>query len=229
MISNRCILRKKHWRTPSTVYGDEEEVLDTELLYIFKNWEMFLQLLDVNNPHDVASNYRGVETVIFTRRWRPSTFTLEPFVDMPLVKFNRIELGRRLSDLSGLSIDKIEIAKAPGTFPCEGSLFSIHEDITWTPLLTNDGELDDGSFKYPCSVQTDGDIVYWREKGEPLKKLTEQERREILGRENADSAATGTSSYSTVSASPRKERPLRIFIDSPKSSIVKETIEPDLD
>lgn len=209
------------------MYGDEEEVLDTELLYIFKNWEMFLQLLDTSNPSDVASNYRGAETVIFTRRWRPSTFTLEPFVDTPLSQFNRIELGRILGEASGLSPDKIEIAKAPGTFPCEGSLLGIHDEITWVPLLTTDGDIDDGAFKYPCNVQTDGDVVYWREKGEPLKKLTEQERREILGRENADSAATGTS-YSTVSTSPRKERPLRIFIDSPKSS-VKETIEPDLD
>ena len=221
------MLRKKHWRTPSTVYGDEEEVLDTDLLYIFKNWEMFLQLLDINNPYDLASNYREAETVIFTRQWCPSTFTLGPFVDTPLRYFTRIELGRMLSESSGLSVDKIEIAKAPGSFPCEGSLFSIHDDITWIPLLT-EGEPDDGSFKYPCNVQTDGDVVYWREKGEPLKKLTDQERREILGRENADSA-TGTSSYSTVSASPRKERPLRIFIDSPKSSVVKESAEPDLD
>jgi ubiquitin carboxyl-terminal hydrolase 47 len=220
-------LRKKHWRTPSTVYGAEEEVLDTELLYIFKNWEMFLQLLDVNNPLELSSNYRGAETVIFTRRWRPSTFTLEPFVDTPLAEFNRIVLGRKLSEVSGLKPEQIEIAKAPGTFPCEGSLLGIHDDITWVPLLTT-GSDDDGSFKYPCSVQTDGDVVYWREKGEPLKKLTEQERREILSRENTDSTASGTS-YSTVSASPRKERPLRIFIDSPKSSSVKETIEPDLD
>ena len=220
-------MRKKHWRTPSTVYGDEEEVLDTELLYIFKNWEMFLQLLDVNNPSDLSSNYRGAETGIFTRRWRPSTFTLEPFVDTPLAELNRIMLGRKLYEMSGLKPDQIEIAKAPGTFPCEGSLLGIHDDITWVPLMTT-GLDDDSSFKYPCCVQTDGDVVYWREEGEPLKKLTEQERRDILSRENTDSTASRTS-YSTVSASPRKERPLRIFIDSPKSSSVKETIEPDLD
>lgn len=222
-------MRKKHWRTPSTVYGEEDEVLDTELLYIFKNWEMYLQLLDVNNPKDLATNYRGAETVIFTRRWRPSTYCLEPFVDTPLMNFNRIELARVLSEISGLTADKIEIAKAPGTFPCDGSLLSIHEDITWVPLLGPDGDIDDGSFKYPCNVQSDGDVVYWRDKGEPLKKLTEQERREILGRENSDSMATTSTSYSTVSASPRKERPLRIFIDSPKSSIAKESIEPELD
>lgn len=220
-------MRKKHWRTPSTVYGDENEVLDTELLYIFKNWEMFLQVLDVNDPYDVASKYRGAETVIFTRRWRPSTFTLEPFVDTPLAEFNRIVLGKKLFEMSGLNSDQIEIAKAPGTFPCEGSLLGIHDDITWVPLLTT-GFDDDGSFKYPCSVQTDGDVVYWREKGELLKKLTEQERREILSRENTDASVSGTS-YPSVSASPRKERPLRIFIDSPKSTSVKETVEPDLD
>lgn len=223
----KCVLRKKHWRTPSTVYGDENEVLDTELLYIFKNWEMFLQVLDVNDPYDVASKYRGAETVIFTRRWRPSTFTLEPFVDTPLAEFNRIVLGKKLFEMSGLKPDQIEIAKAPGTFPCEGSLLGIHDDITWVPLLTT-GFDDDGSFKYPCSVQTDGDVVYWREKGELLKKLTEQERREILSRENTDASVSGTS-YPSVSASPRKERPLRIFIDSPKSTSVKETVEPDLD
>ncbi len=77
--------------------------METELLYIFKNWEMFLQLLDVNNPFELSFNYRGAETVIFTRRWRPSTFTLEPFVDTPLAEFNRTVLGRKLSEVSGLN------------------------------------------------------------------------------------------------------------------------------
>lgn len=188
---------------------------------------MFLQLLDVNNPSDVASNYQKAQLVIFTRRWRPSTFTLEPLVDTPLLNPDRFELARVLGEASGLSADKIEIAKAPGIFPCEGPLLGVHDDISWTPLLATDGSIDDGFFKYPCNVHADGDVVYWREKGEPLKKLSDQERREILFRENFDNL-TGTSSYSTASASPRKERPLRIFIDSPKSS-VKETVEPDLD
>lgn len=165
-----------------------------ELFVNFSNWKtMFLQLLDVNNPHDVASNYRGAQMAIFTRRWRPSTFTLEPFVDIPLVNFNCRGLGRKLSGLSGVSPEKIEIAKAPGEFPCEGSLLSIHEYLKWTPLLTNDGEyVGDSSYQCPCCVEAYGNVIYWREKGEPLKKLTEQERREILERENADSATTGT-------------------------------------
>lgn len=219
-------MRKKTWRTPSNVYGDEEDLLNYELMNLYKNWEMFIQVLDFDNPEDVAAKYEGAEMVVFTRRWRPSTFTLEPFVDTPLRSLSRIELGQLLTKMSGLSPENIEIAKAPGTFPCEGSLLAIHDDITWVPLVSADEETDHGSFKPPCDIGWDGAVIYWRDKNEPLKKLTEPERREIISKESWDS--TGSSSYTAVSASPRKERPLRIFIDSPKSS-VKESTEPDLD
>ena len=217
-------MRKKTWRTPSSVFGDEDDIIDTDQMNLYKNWEMFLQMLDADDADDVAAKYRDAEIVVFTRRWRPSAFTLEPFVDMPLRYLSRVELGEHLCKISGLAADSIEIAKAPGTFPCEGSLLAIHDDITWVPLLSDDEGTDHGSFKPPCDVGLDGAVIFWREKGEPLKKLTDAERRDILAKENSDS----TTSYSSVATSPRKERPLRIFIDSPESK-VKESIEPELD
>lgn len=202
-------------------------MLDTEMMCIFKNWEMFLQILDLNNPEEVAAKFQGAETVIFTRRWRPSAFALDDLVDTPLFEFKRVELGKILSKASGVPLDRIEIAKVSGTFPCEPSLFGIQDNLTWVPVAA--GPDDDGAFKYPCNVQTDGEVVLWRDKSEALKKLTDQERREIERREGADASGGGASSYSTVSPSSRKERPLRILLDSPKTSISKEATEPELD
>ena len=205
------------------MYGDEEDALDTEMLYIFKNWEMFLQLLDPEKSDDVVSNYRGSEICIFARRWRPSTLTLEPFVDVPLAALSRIELGKKLSEMNAISIERIEITKAPGSFPCEGSVLTIHEDTTWCPLTCEDGST---VFKWPCSVQNDGDVVYWRDKDEEVKKLSEQERKEILRKENGDAPVDRT--YATSSSS-RKERPLKIFVDTtcPAAAVHKDDIELD--
>ena len=196
------------------------------MMSIFKSWEMFIQVLDLNNPNEVAGKYRGAETVIFTRRWRPSAFALDDLADTPLFEFKRSELGRILSRSSDVPFENIEIAKVSGTFPCEPSLFGIHDNLTWVPVVA--GPDDDGAFKYPCNVQTDGEVVFWRDKTEPLKKLTDQERREIERREGGDSAGGGAS-YSNASPSSRKERPLRILLDSPKTSISKDITEPDLD
>lgn len=235
LMSLRCILRKKVYRTPSTVYGDEDELLDTNHMYIYKNWEMYLQLLD--RPDLEAEHFRGNDICLFTRRWRPSTLTLEEMVDTPLPATNRTALARFLTAASGLPADQIEIAKASNAFPCEGSLLAIQEELAWIPLLDeqdrklSDGQLTDlllanchqfgfvfsengiAEFRYPCYVTTDGEMVYWREKGEPLKKLTDQERRELSRRDQAGSDASA--SATTTSYSPRKERPLRILLDSP--------------
>jgi ubiquitin carboxyl-terminal hydrolase 47 len=205
------------------VHSDEDEVLDTDVMCILKNWEMYLQVLDLKDEHDVAAKYSGCNTAIFTRRWYPSTLTLGKFVDLPLSNLDRIELSRMLTTLSGLPAERIEIAKGPGTFPCDGSLLAIQDDISWVPLLSDDGS---PTFKYPCSIQSDGDVVYWRDKDEPPKKLTEQERRDILRRENSDSG--NSTSVTNTYTSSRKERPLRIFLDSPSTS-VKQNQEPELD
>ena len=78
-------------------------------------------------------------------------------------------------------------------------------------------------FKWPCCIQHDGDIVYWRHKAEPLKKLTDEERKEIWKKENGGEPVAADTTYpTTVSSSPRKERPLRIFLDTPTCTNVKE-------
>lgn len=184
---------------------------------------MYAQVLDLTNEYDVAANYSNANTVIFTRRWHPSTLTLDKFIDTPLTSLDRMELGRMLTNMSELPAERIEIAKAPGTFPCEGSLLAIQDEISWSPLLSDDGS---STFKYPCSIQSDGDVLYWRDKDELVKKLTEQERREMLRRENSDSG--NPTSVTTTYSSSRKERPLRIFLDSPSTS-VKQNQEPELD
>lgn len=204
------------------MYGNEEETFDGELVYMLKNWEMYLQVLDADNAKEVADNYNGAETSVFLRRWRPSTFTLENFVDVPLVNLSRLDLGHKLIELSGTPMERIEVAKAPKTFPCEGSLLAIQDDILWVSLAAED---DSPIFKFPHNVPIrDGDVIYWRDTQEEVKKLTEQERKEILRRENGDESTLVAPTYTAASTSPRKERPLRIYLDTPS---VKEDISLD--
>lgn len=206
------------WRTPTTVYGEEEELVDTEKMGIYKNsWEMFLQVLD--RPDQEAASYRDADTVIFTRRWRPSTVTLEEMVDIPLPTLSRRALAAALSASSGEDLPghRIEIAKATGTFPCDGSLLAVHEELNWTALLDErDEEGGSSDFRYPCYIQSDGEVIYWREKGEQLKPMTDAERRDLARRDLNGADMTSSSAGATATSySPRKERPLKILLDSP--------------
>lgn len=52
-------------------------------------------------------------------------------------------------------------------------------------------------------------LVHIRNKTEPVKQLTTEERMEISKKENAITSTTST-------YSPRRERGLKIYLDSPK-------------
>ena len=61
----------------------------------------------------------------------------------------------QLSELSGISLERVEFAKAYGSFPCEMSVLDIDSDLEWNPTVNTISSM-------PLSIYDDGSILYFR-------------------------------------------------------------------
>lgn len=189
---NRCRLRKKSWKNPGPIYLDNQRF--EKDIPVSANWEIFLEVL--SDPEAVTSS---TQIAVFTRMWHPSTFQLEPFKEIVLDNANVECLKEKLSEVSGVPEEFIEFAKGQGTFPCELSLLSVQKDLEWQMFCPS-------LITWPYCIGDDGQVIFYRDKREELKKLTEEEKREIINKENARSNKNLKSSFS-----PRKEKALKIY------------------
>ncbi|XP_023222408.1 ubiquitin carboxyl-terminal hydrolase 47-like [Centruroides sculpturatus] len=215
----RCRLRKKSWKNPGTIFLDHLKFEDD--IPITTNWEIFLEVL--TGAEQVTSKS---QVAVFCRRWNPSKFQLDPFEEIILENRTINELKSKLSEISKIPIDNLEFAKGQGTFPCEPSLLSIHTDFDWHSQASSLNT-------WPLYISDDGHVIFYRDKTEELKQLSEEEKRQISNKEN-----TRLNKLLKVNYSPRKERALKIYTDSSPSSTnsnssnsvsTSKTIVPDLD
>ncbi|KAK7500181.1 hypothetical protein BaRGS_00008728, partial [Batillaria attramentaria] len=206
----RCRLRKKSWKNPGTVYINSQ-VYEDEIA-IFPNWEVFLEILD--KPDELTSMQ---QLAIYLRRWRPSSFTLDPFQEVVLSHQSVEELKQKIAAVSSIPVENVEFAKGKGTFPCETSVLEMHSDLDWNPQVTSLNV-------WPLYICDDGHVIYYRDKTEELAELSEEKKKEIQQKENIR-----ISRYNQrLSYSPRKERALKIYTeDHPTSPVSKNS--PDLD
>lgn len=206
----RCRLRKKSWKNPGTVYINGQ-VYEDEIA-IFPNWEIFLEVLD--KPDELTSMQ---QLAIYLRRWRPSTFTLDPFQEVVLSVQSVDELKQKISVVSGIPLENVEFAKGKGTFPCETSVLEMHTDLDWNPQVTTLNV-------WPLYICDDGHVIFYRDKTEELAELSEDKKKEIQQKENIRISRHNQ----RLSYSPRKERALKIYTeDHPTSPQSKNS--PDLD
>ena len=64
-------------------------------------------------------------------------------------------LHSQLSQLSGIPVERVEFAKAYGSFPCEISMLDIDSDLEWNPTLNTISSM-------PLSIYDDGAILYFK-------------------------------------------------------------------
>ncbi|KAG8197922.1 hypothetical protein JTE90_020300 [Oedothorax gibbosus] len=213
---NRCRLRKKSWKNPSSIFFDHQRF--EKDIPINANWEMFLEVLPDAEPITSHKHY-----IAFTRRWHPATMKLDPFAEIVLEDASVATLSQKLHEISDIPLEFVEFAKGQGTFPCEVSLLNMHreDNLEWMSVAAF--QTTHKSFGSNLYITDDGLVIFYRDKREELKKLSDEEMREISNKENAKS----TRNLKTYS-SPRKEKALKIYtVDSPPS---KQTpVVPDLD
>ncbi|XP_045110990.1 ubiquitin carboxyl-terminal hydrolase 47-like isoform X4 [Portunus trituberculatus] len=208
LVPERVRLRKKSWKTPQAIYLDQHKFDDD--ITLFSNWELFLQVLD--GPEQKTANVD--ELAIFVKRWRPSSHTTDPLTEIIIPEPTTSALRAKLSEVSEIPAENVEFAKGKGTFPCDMSVLDIPSELDWTPRT---GQLD----QRPLYIMDDGAMIYYRDKTEVVKELTEEQRRDLAVSENqrlnresqycpSSSFTPSTSSYSSLRS---REKGLKIYLN----------------
>lgn len=207
LVPERVRLRKKSWKTPQAIYLDHHKF--DEDIALFSNWELFLQVLDGPEQRTASVD----ELAIFVKRWRPSTHTTDPLTEIIIPEPTTTALCAKLSELSDIPEENIAFAKGKGTFPCDMSVLDIPNELDWSP---RSGQLD----QRPLYIMDDGAMIYYRDKTEELKELTEEQRRDLAVSENQrlnrEFQYCPSSSFtpSTYSSNPRsREKGLKIYLN----------------
>ncbi|CAL1686058.1 unnamed protein product [Lasius platythorax] len=187
----KCRLRKKYYKTASKVFLNEQKFED---LRFHSQFEMIVQELpDKETVTDTN------QIVLFVRRWLPAKMQLEQFQEIVMDNKTVEELKKKLSSISDIPEEYIDIAKGKGHFPCDSSVLRIQNELDWNE------HHDSLAFNFE-----DGAVFLYRDNREKPKQLNADEVMEIAFKENSRlTPLTTTSSYS-----PRRERALKIYLDT---------------
>ncbi|KAH8246218.1 hypothetical protein KR038_005214 [Drosophila bunnanda] len=145
---------------------------------------------------------------IFVRRWCPAKMEFGKFQEITLDQDS--EIRRSLSQISDITVDKLSYMKVNSNFPCTSiSAVSVNESTSWYSVpVTVD--------KYPLNTTQAANIYLYKDKTVPARELTLEERRQMNAREKARLDRVGC--VSTTRYSQRRERALKIYLDSPEKS-----------
>ncbi|XP_024080521.1 ubiquitin carboxyl-terminal hydrolase 47-like isoform X2 [Cimex lectularius] len=156
---DRFRLRKKFSRSVGSVLLDHE-VWDKKL---GSSVELFVQILD--KPEQVN---RNTHSVIFARRWHTSSLSLGPLVEVVLESPSLVNFKQKLSEISDIPMQNIEVAKGDGT--------SFQDEIQPLLLTRLNWTLEDDSGEDDCKYLPEDDtIVFFRDREEEMKKLSKEE------------------------------------------------------
>ncbi|XP_036142205.1 ubiquitin carboxyl-terminal hydrolase 47 isoform X2 [Monomorium pharaonis] len=187
----KCRLRKKYCKTASKVFLNEQKFED---LRFHSQFEMIVQELpDKETVTDTN------QIVLFVRRWLPAKLILGQFQEIVMDNRTVEELKKKLSSISDIPEEHIDIAKGKGIFPCDNSVLRIQNEHDWNE------HHDSLSFNFE-----DGAVFLYRDNREKPKHLNPDEVMEIALKENSRLTPLST----TSSYSPRRERALKIYLDT---------------
>ncbi|KAM7354871.1 ubiquitin specific protease 47 isoform 2-T2 [Cochliomyia hominivorax] len=197
-----CRLWLKGGRSPIKIFTDEE-TLGCDI-----RSSAAMEFIVQECEDDAVANTDDDSLTIFVRRWHPESFQLGKFQEITLQKNS--EIRNAISNLSGIPEDNIAYTKANGYFPYTNvSLLTIHSAMTWFSVPST---LD----KYPLSSAVSGNLFFYKDDTVELKELTTDERREMSNKEKTRLDRLGCMSSSRFS--PRRERALKIYLDSPATT-----------
>lgn len=190
----KCRLRRKNYKTASKVFLDEEKF---EELRLYAQCELIVQELP---DKETVKDHNQV--VLFVRKWSPSQMQLAPFEEITMNGKSIEELKEKLSSISEIPEQYVEVAKGRNSFPCDISVLQVQSDLNWNHQATT---ID----AWPLNLE-DGSVLYFRDSREEQKQLSADELKEIASKESSRlMSLSSTSSYS-----PRRERALKIYLDT---------------
>ncbi|KAG7189796.1 hypothetical protein KM043_017456 [Ampulex compressa] len=188
----KCRLRKKYYRTASKVLLDEQKFDD---LRFYSQFEMIVQELP-----DKETVTDSNQVVVFVRRWSPAKMQLGQFQEIVMDGKSIEEMREKISSISDIPEDCIDIARVKGCFPCDISVLRVQNDHDWNEHMLGGLMLNND----------DGSVFLYRDCREKPKQLSHDEIKEIASKESSRLILSTSSSYN----SPRRERALKIYLDT---------------
>lgn len=202
---NKCRLREKNWKRPKVIYLNDQ-VFGDDIAFSneFSTNELYLQeLKDVDKVTSVN------QTALFVRHVMPSELKLGDIEEVVLENRTHEELKKKISELSNIPVEFLDIAYVNMSFPCNVNFLDIHSSLDWCSAGSSDTNgtwpLQGPSYVHNIA---EGNTFFYKDSREPLRELTTQERK-----------MTFRKSYKQNYYSPGRERPLKIYLDpSPTKS-----------
>lgn len=188
-------LREKSYTGCGAVLLDAQVVGKDVVLYIGK--QFLLEQLDGPEPKTEVGQRVGV-----VRRWRPSSLSLDAHEPILLPTNATIGTTREMvAAMSGIPLENTQVMKVYGGYPDEENVLEIQDDYGWdgkdcSPSL--------GVSVWPWYL-SDGFCLFYRDKTEAVKVLSEAEKAELAKTQAKKKSATYSYSYT-----PRKEKGVTI-------------------
>lgn len=123
---SRCRIRKKSRKDPSIVYLDDMKFSDD--IIIPHNFEMCIQELQ---EEDKCTD--PTQLTLFVRKWDPLSYSLGCFQEVVLDYKTVDELKQKISEISSIPVEFVEVANVKQSFPCDMNVLHIHTDLDWNP------------------------------------------------------------------------------------------------
>ncbi|XP_030375681.1 ubiquitin carboxyl-terminal hydrolase 47 [Scaptodrosophila lebanonensis] len=145
---------------------------------------------------------------IFVRRWYPDKWEFGKFQEITIDKDS--EIRSTLSQICDIPVDNISYMKVNTNFPCTSiSAMSVNEEMRWCSVPAT---LD----VYPLTTTLTGNMYLYKDIKVPVRELSLEERRQLSAKEKARLDRLGC--ISTTRYSQRRERALKIYLDSPEKT-----------
>nr|NP_523937.2 ubiquitin specific protease 47, isoform B [Drosophila melanogaster]NP_729087.1 ubiquitin specific protease 47, isoform A [Drosophila melanogaster]Q24574.2 RecName: Full=Ubiquitin carboxyl-terminal hydrolase 47; AltName: Full=Ubiquitin thioesterase 47; AltName: Full=Ubiquitin-specific-processing protease 47 [Drosophila melanogaster]AAF50752.2 ubiquitin specific protease 47, isoform A [Drosophila melanogaster]AAN12105.1 ubiquitin specific protease 47, isoform B [Drosophila melanogaster]AAO414 len=197
-----CRIWLKGGRIPIKILSDDET------LYCDMRSSIAAEFIVQECEEEVDPQPKDDSLTLFVRRWCPAKLEFGKFQEITLDQDSEIRLS--LSQISDIPIDKLSYMKLNSNFPCTSiSALSVNESSSWYSVPTT---LD----KYPLNSTQTGNIYLYKDRTVPARELTLEERRLMNAREKARLDRVGC--VSTTRYAQRRERALKIYLDSPEKS-----------
>uniref|UniRef100_A0A1X7SPK7 Ubiquitin carboxyl-terminal hydrolase 47 C-terminal domain-containing protein n=1 Tax=Amphimedon queenslandica TaxID=400682 RepID=A0A1X7SPK7_AMPQE len=115
---------------------------------------------------------------VYVIRWHPSQCSVDPIEEIILdgiYMYDPKHVIEKLSELSGVPTEYIYCAKSV-LFLVEMSCLHIENMLKWYSITSD---------RYSLGLFSDGHVIYYKDKRETMKELTDKERSEIQEAEEA--------------------------------------------
>ncbi|XP_017842979.2 LOW QUALITY PROTEIN: ubiquitin carboxyl-terminal hydrolase 47 [Drosophila busckii] len=143
---------------------------------------------------------------IFVRQWYPDKWEFGKFQEITMDKDS--EIKSCLSQICDIPVDHLSYLKLNSNFPCTSiSAISVNENMTWLSVTAT-------METYPLNTSQCANIYLYKDKRVPVRELSVDERRQLTNKEKARLDRLGC--ISTTRYSQRRERALKIYLDSPE-------------